>query len=96
MFAPVIESPMIGACKICKDLMRAGKSVPFERPRTSFDLNEIFNLQSLGLRVVSFDRDLRVTVAEEARHLVQRRAGIGTALTRPIAIGAPIFLTTFG
>jgi hypothetical protein len=41
-----------------------------------FDVDEILDLQSFGFRIVSFDRDLRVAVAEEVGHLVQRRAGV--------------------
>jgi len=50
--------------------------LPMERLRGLFDIDEILNLQPFGFRVVSFDCDLRVTVAEEARHLVQGRAGV--------------------
>ena len=48
-----------------------------ERLRRLFDIDEILNLQPFGFRVVSFDRDLWVAVAEESGHLVHRRAGVG-------------------
>jgi len=36
----------------------------------SLDLDEILDLQPFGLRVVSFDRNLRIAVTEEVGHLV--------------------------
>jgi hypothetical protein len=45
------------------------------RLMTLFDVDEILDLQSFGFRIISFDRD-RVTVAEEAGHIVLRRAGV--------------------
>jgi hypothetical protein len=51
--------------------MRAGKSAPYKGPRTSFDIDEILDIQPVGFRIVRLERDLRVAVAEEAGHLVQ-------------------------
>jgi hypothetical protein len=57
-----------------------------------FDVDEILDLQSFGFRIVSFDRDLRVTVAEEAGHLVQRRAGVEQLRRDEVAPGVRRYL----
>jgi hypothetical protein len=41
-----------------------------------FDVDEILDLQGLGLRVVGVDRDLRVAVAKEVGHLVQASSSL--------------------